>query len=376
VEAQVKFASRPIVKVVARSLLGLIGLFVVVMGAGLGYRAWRQHQDAAQIAIRTPNGIDERSFVRIGSIDQWITIRGNDRNAPAILFVHGGPGIPNSPFTSVFAPWEKKFVVVQWDQRGAGRTYSRSGPVGDDITIDRMAQDGIEVADYVRRHLKQDKIIVVGNSWGSDLGLRMAKARPVLFYAYVGTAQVVGNGGTAMGYAQLLARARAKNDVEAMHVLEASPPPYSDDDKFSEFETLALTYEGHGRNPLVGLLPGLFFSPDYDLKDIWAVIGPPRRASNIHFFGTKMDGPFATEDLHRLGPAFATPIFIFQGAEDDLTPALFARAWFDAIEAPKKAFVIIPGEGHGALFSQPETFVKLTEEYVLPLTMENRSGAK
>jgi pimeloyl-ACP methyl ester carboxylesterase len=367
VEPQMKFTLRSIVRVIAVSFFGLIGLLIIVIGAGLGYRAWRQQQTAEQIAIVMPNGIDERLFVRIGGIEQWTTIRGNDRDAPAILFVHGGPGVPNSPLNAVFAQWEKKFVVVQWDQRGAGRTYSRSGPLADDVTIDRMAQDGIEVADYIRRHLHKDKIIVFGVSWGSDLGVRMVKARSDLFLAYVGTAQIVGRGGTAVGYRQLLARARAKNDTETIKILEASPPPYRDDDKFSEFETLALTYESHGRNPFVDLLPGLLFSPDYNLKDIWAVIGPPRRSSNVHFFGAKMDGPFATEDLYLLGTDFATPIFIFQGAEDDLTPALIARSWFDAIKAPKKAFELIPGEGHGALISQPQIFIKLMEEHVLPL---------
>jgi pimeloyl-ACP methyl ester carboxylesterase len=358
-------------KIVGRVLLGIVVLLCLGIGAGLAYRAWRQHQTSERIAIHSPNGIDERGFVRVGGIDQWITIRGYNRDAPTILFVHGGPGLTNSPFNAIFAPWEREFVAVQWDQRGAGRTYSRSGPIGDDITIDRMAQDGIEVADYLRRRLHKDKIILVGVSWGSDLGVRMAKARPDLFFAYVGTAQIVGHGGTAMGYAQLLAKARARNDTKSMQLLLAAPPPYQDDDKFAQFETLALTYEAHGRNPLVGLLPGLLFSPDYDLKDIWAVIGPPRRSSNLHFFGAKMDGPLATEDLRRLGTDFATPIFIFQGAEDDLTPAPFARVWLDTLHAPQKAFVQIPGEGHGALLNQPEAFSRLVKQYVLPLTMEN-----
>lgn len=100
------------------------------------------------------------------------------------------------------------------------------------------------------------------------------------------------------------------------------------------------------------------------------MIGPPRRTSNLHFFGTKMDRPFASEDLHQLGAEFATPIYIFQGAEDDLTPAPLARAWLDEIDAPRKAFALIPGEGHGAIFSQPETFIRLTAEYVLPLTLK------
>ena len=352
-------------------LLGLLALVISLIVSGLIYRAWYQHRVAKILTITAPNGIDERRFVRIGGIDQWITVRGYDRNAAAILFVHGGPGIPNSPLNASFAPYEKAFVVVQWDQRGAGRTYSRSGPVGTDVGIDRMAEDGIEVADYVRSRLRKDKIILVGISWGSDVGVRMVKARPELFAAYVGTAQVVNSEDSAVGYSQLLTKARVRNDAKAMQALLAATPPYSDADEFSTFETWALTYEIREHPSLKDLLPEVLTSPDYDLKDVWAYLGPGRRSSMIHFFGAKMDGPFATDDVHWRGTNFATPIFIFQGAEDDLTPASVTRAWFDTVSAPEKAFVLIPGGGHAVVLSQPDTFIRLVEQYVSPLTVEN-----
>src|ERR1017187_2520905 len=109
---------------------------------------------AASYAITTPNGIDESSFVRIGAIEQWVTIRGEDRHDPVLLFLHGGPGDVTNPWSfAFFALWQRHFTVVQWDQRGAGRTLGRSGASSaSTVTVDRIVRDGIELAEYLRDH--------------------------------------------------------------------------------------------------------------------------------------------------------------------------------------------------------------------------------
>jgi len=351
-------------------LLSLLGLILILVAGAASYRAIRQHQNATAMAIHTPNGIDEAMFVPIGGINQWITIRGRNRDSPAVLFVHGGPGTPNSPLNAFFAPYEKAFVVVQWDQRGAGRTYSRSGPIGERASIDLMAQDGIEVCEYVRRHLHRQKIILIGHSWGSVLGIRMAKARPDLFVAYIGTGQIVSPEDSAVGYSQILAKARAKNDTAAVQALLAAPPPFADANKFSAFETVALNYEVRANPMLNDLLPELLTSPDYDLKDVWAWMRLGRASSMMHFFGARMDGPLASNDIRRLGLHFDTPIFVFQGAQDDITPATVAEAWLDTLSAPNKTFALIAGGGHVALFSHSDTFIRLIEQYASPLATE------
>jgi pimeloyl-ACP methyl ester carboxylesterase len=150
-------------------------------------------RNARDYSIATPNGIDEARFVEIGGIQQWITIRGEDQNNPVLLFLHGGPGDATNPWGYAgFRLWLKHFTVVQWDQRGAGRTFGRNPDAPpQSITIARMTQDGIELADLLRQQLRKGKIILVGHSWGSILGVHMAKARPDLFSALVGTGQVV-----------------------------------------------------------------------------------------------------------------------------------------------------------------------------------------
>ena len=101
-------------------------------------------------AVDSARGINEASFVPIGGIQQWVTIRGQDRSNPVILFLHGGPGDAISMWSlPYFFAWEQRFTIVQWDQRGAGKTFGRSGPsVAPTMTLDRMTQDGIELTDY------------------------------------------------------------------------------------------------------------------------------------------------------------------------------------------------------------------------------------
>ena len=184
-------------------------------------------------AISTPNGIDEAKYLQVGGIDQWVTIRGEDRANPVVLVLHGGPGDATNPWGHAgFRAWLKTYTVVQWDQRGAGRTLGRNGRASSAVlTIDRLVQDGVELADALRTSLRKDKIILLGHSWGSVLGVLMAKAKPGLFSAFVGTGQV---GDPARGYYvafdALLAKARASGgDARAVRELEEiGPPPYKD----------------------------------------------------------------------------------------------------------------------------------------------------
>ena len=112
-------------KILKYAAIAIACLVVAVLSFALLYRKYLQYRVAEDRAIRAPNGIDSLEPVRIGGIDQWIEVRGQNVNNPILLFLHGGPGIAFIPLAGSFqGPWEKYFTVVQWDQRGAGKTYA------------------------------------------------------------------------------------------------------------------------------------------------------------------------------------------------------------------------------------------------------------
>ncbi len=364
---------RKFVRAMKLALLSLIALLLVAMGAILGYRAYLQHLNARALAIDTPNGIDEAMYVKAGGIDQWIQIRGRDRGNPVLLCVHGGPGATWTPLTALFVSWEKDFTVVQWDQRGAGRTLEATGAsVAGTMSIDRMTQDGIEVAEFVRSHLHKDRIFLLGHSWGSILGVRMAKLRPDLFYAYVGTGQVSDmQASQRMAYDHVLDKARAANDRSAIVALEKiGRPPYDSLDRigvlFRWIGAYSAQADRQAQSTLVGRL--VFTAPNFSL---WDIYNRGRGFAQVPTLRLYQD--MLSTDLSKLGPDFAIPVFFFEGMEDEVTPAALARAYFDAISAPRKEFVPFEGAGHFAAWTQPDKMLRELVARVRPLAPPSAS---
>lgn len=326
------------------------------------------NRNAQTYAIAGSNHIDESAYVKIGGIDQWITIRGQDRNNPVLLFLHGGPGDVTNPWSSsYFFSWLKYFTVVQWDQRGAGRTLRKTGEsIGPTMTIERMTQDGVELSDYLRRHLQKEKIILVGHSWGSVFGVLMAKARPDLFYAFVGTGQVKDfKEANVVAYRLALQTADALGDSDGVAELKAiGTPPFKDGKGWQLLYKWRRVCEGASTDRFLGGLMGLAFqSPGYSIRDI-----------NDWFDGQVLGGQQLFDqgdklDPKRLAGNFAVPVFVFQGEHDCSSPTELARSYVESITAPRKEFLTIPGAGHFAVFVKSDEFLKELNARVRPLAM-------
>lgn len=307
--------------------------------------------------------LNEEAYVRIGGIEQWITIKGGDKRNPVVLFLHGGPGDAWSPFAeSEFGAWEHEFNLVQWDQRGAGRSFAKSGPsIEPTMTIDRMVQDGIEVSEYLTNHLGQRKIILVGASWGSILGIYMVKQRPDLFYAYIGMAQVVNiRDSQAESYRQVLERARAAGDQAAVTTLEAiGSPPWKSIRQWPTFRKVLLPYQA---KKVTAASPPMRLEPEYDSPAEQAQRSDADDLSFVHFVGLTMDGPLEQINLHALGTDFAVPVYIIQGDEDLSAPPDLAKAYFESIRAPRKRFATVPGTGHESSVPQLDLVLEVLRE--------------
>lgn len=349
-----------LIKWLITGVAGLILFVAIAALIGLGYREWRHRSVEPQYEIATPNGIDEALFVDLNGTRQWVTIRGRDRSNPVILMLHGGGGSSMSSFTGRFLDWERDFVLVQWDQPGAGRTYRAAGrEIDPDLTIEQMTDDGNRLAEWLIEYLDADSINLLGWSWGSVLGVYMVKARPDLYAAYIGTGQVLDMvRGEEVAYVNVLAKAEQRGDAQAIEDLtRIGAPPYDAADEIAAHRSWAIEYE-LGQSALGTLMLPVLFEPRVTLSDI-VDSRTARDAWGTHFFGDTLQGPLVDLDLTMLGARFDVPMFVIQGAQDDFTPASLAREFVEFVNAPAKDYFAIEGAGHFAIISKNEQFLQI-----------------
>jgi pimeloyl-ACP methyl ester carboxylesterase len=305
--------------------------------------------------------VQEERFVTVGGIEQWVTIRGDDRSNPVLLILHGGPGEAQSPLASVYAPLERNFVVVQWDQRGGGRTRARASGSAQSASLERLVEDGIELTEYIRGYLRTSNVLLVGHSWGSFLGVHIAKRRPELFRGFVGTGQVVSwRGIVEAQYRYTLDRARADSNAPAVRELEALGVP--DFDKFDEY----LVMRRWLNNYLAAADTRWLTNQDELVR---AALTTEDLAAYRQGFQT-MAGMTATVfsmDVRSLGLDFKLPFLMLQGAEDHITPTAAAERYFSEITAPFKRIVLLHGAGHFALMTHTAQFAVALSENLPPL---------
>ncbi|MFF3216111.1 alpha/beta fold hydrolase [Streptomyces sp. NPDC002886] len=340
----------------------------------LGHRALRRAQGARLLRIDTPNGIDEQGFVRIGGLEQWISLRGEDLANPVVLELHGGPGSSNSIFGPRTRSWEKHFTLVRWDMRGAGKTFGRSGPEGQgEMSAARMYEDAVEVTRYVRERLGVDKVVLLGQSFGSVFGLRLAREYPQWYSAYVGTDQNIQDAGRdTSGYEALRARLRAKGG--ARRKLAALERMGSDTRRWSVHQRAAYSKMSATSDPLTAdtmkrvVMGSLWLSPLHTLRELGAFAKAMK-------FSEQILSEVALSDDWADGTRFDLPFFIFQGDRDVITPAERARRFFDDVQAPVKEFELIGNSSHFACYRDPQRFLDLMLTRVRPVVTGTRCPA-
>ncbi|NUO61366.1 MAG: alpha/beta hydrolase [Hamadaea sp.] len=351
------------IETVAAATAAVVALPVV---GALGYRAVRRSATAKQLAITTPNGIAEEHYLRVGGVEQWVQIRGEDRANPVLFVLHGGPGSPYAVFTPLIRSWEKHFTVVQWDRRGVGKTRARSGPADPAVnTFAQLADDAVEVIDFVRAHLDQDKVVLLAGSMGTMLGLPLARRRPDLFSALVCTdlyADMYRN--EQDGYRQALERVRAAGNTKAIAALEkiGDDPNQWDLRAWQVKMDVTMKTDPVTPNGVAKLLfPLAMTSPLYSLSGVKHLLAG--------FMDTQkqMHDEVMRYDAYAGGTRFEVPFFLLQGASDVLTLTEPAVEFFERVEAPVKAMALIEDASHFAAFTQPDRFLTQLLKHVRPM---------
>jgi pimeloyl-ACP methyl ester carboxylesterase len=343
-------------KIIRRILLAILALVVLAVIAALSYRAVWQHRIANTVKITSPDGIDEAKFIDINGAQEWITIRGQNKGNPVILFLHGGPSEANSPFVEFYTPFEKDFVFVQWDQPGAGKTYIRAGSHQPKLTIESMAADGIAVARYVENELRKPRIILIGQDWGGVLGVRMIEQRPDLFAAFVGTGQIVGMRGTQDAlYEYALSHATAAHDEKMLAALkQVGPPPYNTLERYGQFQDCCRNsfWPPDDVAGIKRMMSALLFSPSSSIPEMYGWYKGLRTGE------VELDTLVMTmDDVRKTSTAFSVPVFFIQGEDDNVAPTTLVADYISKIQAPVKKLDIVPAAGHFVMWTHPDEFL-------------------
>lgn len=302
-------------------------------------------------------------YVDIGGIPQWIEFETDHAENPALLLVHGGPGVATRGASASWRSWRRHFTLVHWDQRGAGRTFVKSGPDGSGpMTFEQIVSDGLEVAEFVRERLGGREVFLLGHSWGAAIGVHMVKRRPDLFAAFVGTGQLVNwRANEAANYERELSAAHRAGDQAALAELAGiGPPPHADLSAVGVLRKWGDELsDGTGDAPQ----PRPPVRPDNMTPEDLQAIG-----AGFAFSTAALHRDLYAVDLPAIGTDFSIPMFVFMGTHDPWTPIALAEAYFQSIEAPKKAFVRFEGCHHFVHMNRPEDFLEALVTHLGPLT--------
>jgi len=303
------------------------------------------------------NSVASLEMIKLGNLEQWVLIRGRDKSNPVLLWLHGGPGDPLMPFAHyIDKKLEKEFVVVHWDQRGAGKTNNFGGTI-ENISFDQMKKDASQLIHHISNRFKKRKIFLIGHSWGSYLGLHLIKNYPEKFHAYIGVGQVVDNyRSQKISYDWLLQNIYKKNISKFANKLkQIGDPPYLYQDNYNEF--LDLVDESGGLYS--GSKLRLYFiatrASEYNIIDYIKWL-KGRNHGSKKLWKEIWGSQFNFEETLNY---FDVPVYFINGANDYYTPLSLVKEYFETVEAPDKEIYIFEEAAHLPFISESNKFSEL-----------------
>lgn len=290
--------------------------------------------------------------VILGGLEQWILVRGMDEHNPIILFLHGGPGLPMMPFNQNFQnDIEKMYLVVHWDQRGTGKSYSENIPI-ESMNLSQILSDAHELVLLLKQRYAKEKIYLAGHSWGTIIGMNLINLYPEDFYGFISIGQVVDfKQSLNISYAFALMKAKENGCEEALNeLIEIGDPPFNEDDRALSiilknvgrfggrmhneinFKSIAKKCKEYTENDIENISKGLDFSDTY----LWTEVIKTNMMDNLI--------------------EFKVPIYFVCGKYDYITPTILIEEYCKKITAEFKKVIILENSAHYPYIEEPDKF--------------------
>ena len=316
------------------------------------------------------DSISEKILVNINGVEQGMFIKGKNINNPVLLFVHGGPGMPEYWLTQQYPTGlEDHFTVVWWEQRGAGLSYSPAIPA-ETMTAEQYIADTLEVTKYLRTRFGREKIYLMAHSWGSYIGIQAAAREPAFYYAYIGMGQIAYQiKSEQLAYEYALEYYKNIGNTDMVQRLEAAPPTLTVPlpaaynalrDEYMHGAGIGTTHE------IRSVVTGIFL-PSWQFREY--TIGEKINLWRGKIFSRSSDfnlwDTMQATDLTKQVTQLAIPVYFFEGAYDYTCAYPLAKEYFAQLNAPVKGFYTFEHSAHSPIFEEPEKMLKILQQDVL-----------
>lgn len=311
--------------------------------------------------------ISEKIYVEINGVHQGMFIKSKDEKNPVLLFLHGGPGMPEYFLTQKYPTGlEENFTVVWWEQRGAGLSFSPNIPP-ETMTIDQLVADTLEVSNYLRNRFGKEKIYLIGHSGGSFIGILAAHQAPELFYAYIGVGQMSYQlKSENLAYAYMLDEYRKAGNNKMVEKLEKAPPGMVSPlpDAYLLLRDDAMHRLGIGTTKeMKSVISGIFIpslvNKEYTLKEklnIWR---------GKSFSAGYLRNEMFSIDLTQKVQTLEIPAYFLHGRFDYTCSYELAKDYLDELNAPVKGFYTFEQSAHSPIFEEPEKLMEILQNDIL-----------
>jgi pimeloyl-ACP methyl ester carboxylesterase len=353
----------------------VILIFILII---MLFRIYNAHKSK----INTPNGIQEKIYVKIGGIEQYFQIRGEDKNNPIILWIHGGPGFPLTYLTYYYqTALEKNYTVVTFEQRGCSRTFYRnkinnsptSLPV-EKLTVEKLLADMNEIVDYLCQRFGKEKIIIIGQSWGTILGTKYVNIHPEKVFAYIGIGQVTNFAEMKIYMAEkALKTAMLRGNIKDCEILKSCIKQFSETENIKNLNIKSLEkmviltakyFKCGGKMSGIKQIWTAVISPEMSWKDMKWFLFASKTQNIITSQNNLIDYLYFGFDIMNLSGKFDVPIYFIQGENDFITPTDLVQKYYSNVSTVKKEIVVIENSGHTPFFDNPKQFCESVKAFL------------
>jgi len=290
-------------------------------------------------SVTEVTSIHEQFFLELGGQEQYVEISGKSEQLPVMLFLHGGPGWLQTPHLRYFnSALSDEMIVVSWDQAGCGKSYIKN-PTPDQLSPESLMEDAHELTRYLKERFHQEKIILVGFSYGSVLGLQLVEKYPEDYAAYVGVSQLIDyqkNWETSIQW--IKDQAKKQGDVDLLDEIDRvgrrDPAECASlQECFMRKYRLIVKYKGAIYDEAIQaeIEKAEHFNSDYQDYDWFAAF--TYTTSRIG------DQRFQTDLSHIT--ALSIPVYYMAGRHDWNLPGIVTEAYFQTLQAPEKEFICL-----------------------------------